>query len=201
MAVALSGAKKFGHQTTEYTVNKPLMLEPAAPRYASEGDKLSPKVLVQNNSKYEGTWEISLITDGITIPSSNSPADSAQNTMSKSITLKPGDAATVYFDVTFVNTGTTSWIWSATPVKLTSSETLTPVLAKELSDKAETKFEVTYPMPTMRQVQFISMNNNRSNNLLNGVRPELLNGRGHVDLEFSNSVSYTHLTLPTIYSV
>ena len=188
MAVALSGAKKFGHQTTEYTVNKPLMLEPAAPRYASEGDKLSPKVLVQNNSKYEGTWEISLITDGITIPSSNSPADSAQNTMSKSITLKPGDAATVYFDVTFVNTGTTSWIWSATPVKLTSSETLTPVLAKELSDKAETKFEVTYPMPTMRQVQFISMNNNRSNNLLNGVRPELLNGRGHVDLEFSNSL-------------
>ena len=188
MAIALHGANKFGHQTTDYTVNKPLMLEPAAPRYASEGDKLSPKVLVQNNSKFEGSWEISLVTDSITVPTSGSQNGSAGNTMSKTISLKPGDAATVYFDVTFANTGTTRWIWSATPVSLTGSEKLTPVLAKDLSDKAETKFEVTYPVPTMRQVQFISMSGNSRNDLLKGLEPELLGGRGHIDLEFSNSL-------------
>ena len=188
MAIAIHGAKKFGHKSTDYTVNKPLMLEPAAPRYASEGDQLSPKVLVQNNSEFEGTWEISLITDGITIPASASRSDSSENTLSKTINLKPGDATTVYFDVMFANTGTTRWIWSATPVSLKENNKLTPVLARDLSDKAETKFEVTYPMPSMRQVEFISMAENRRNNLLKGIQPELLNGRGHIDLEFSNSL-------------
>ena len=150
IAIAIHGAKKFGHKTTDYTVNKPLMLEPAAPRYASEGDQLSPKVLVQNNSEFEGSWEISLITDGITVPSTGSQSDSTQNTLSKTITLKPGDASTVYFDVSFVNTGTTRWIWSATPVSIKGDTTLTPMLARDLSDKAETKFEVTFPVPTMR---------------------------------------------------
>jgi len=188
IAVAIHGAKKFGHKTTDYTVNKPLMLEPAAPRYASEGDKLSPKVLVQNNSEFEGTWEISLVTDSITVPTSGSQTGSTENTLSKTISLKPGDAATVYFDVTFVNTGTTRWIWSAAPVKIQGSQKLTPVLAKDLSDKAETKFEVTYPVPTMREVKFISMRENNRNDLLNGFQPDLLGGRGHIDLEFSNSL-------------
>jgi len=156
MAVALHGAKKFGHQVSEYTVNQPLMLDPAPPRYASQGDQLSPKVLVQNNSK--------------------------------TVNLKPGDATTVYFDVTFTNTGTTRWIWSATPVEIKGSAHLTPTLAQDLSDKAESKFEVTYPMPTMRQIEFISMNNNDTNDLLNEIRPELLNGRGYIDLELSGSL-------------
>jgi len=188
IAIAMHGAKKFGHETTDYTVNKPLMLEPGTPRYASEGDQLSPKVLVQNNSKFTGTWEISLQTDSITVPTSGSQSGSTENTMSKTISLKPGDAQTVYFNVSFANTGTTRWIWSAVPVKLEGSEALTPVLAKDLSDKAESKFEVTYPVPTMRQVQFITMSGNNRNDLLKGINPELLSGRGHIDLEFSNSL-------------
>ncbi|BDS05565.1 membrane protein [Oceaniferula spumae] len=188
MAIAMHGAKKFGHQTTDYTVNKPLMLEPGTPRYASEGDRLSPKVLVQNNSKFEGTWEISLETGSITQPTTGTLTSTGGNTMSKTISLKPGDASTVYFDVQFANTGTARWVWSAVPVKLEGGEQLTPVLAKDLSDKAESKFEVTYPVPTMRQVQFITMNSNHRSDLLKGMDPELLGGRGHLELEFSNSL-------------
>lgn len=188
MAIALHGAKKFGHQSSSYIVDKPLMLEPGTPRYASEGDAISPKVLVQNNSKFEGTWEISLETDSLTVPDHGSQTGSAQHTLSKTVTLKPDGAATVYFDVRFVNTGTTRWVWSAVPVKLAGNTSLTPALAKDLSDKAESKFEVTFPVPTMRQVEFITMNSGHRHDLLKNIQPELLGGRGHLDLEFSNSL-------------
>jgi uncharacterized protein YfaS (alpha-2-macroglobulin family) len=181
IAVALHGSSKFGNATTDYTVDKPIMLEPAAPRYASEGDQLKPKVLVQNNSKFEGTWEISLATTSISqLPSGSST--------SKTITLQPGGASTVYFDVKFAGTGTAQWIWSATPLQLQGGEKLTPVLSRDLSDKAETKFEVTYPVPLMRQIKFVSMNDTGQHNLLNGLKPELLEGRGHIDLDLSNSL-------------
>ena len=184
IAVVLHDKRKFGSATTDYTVDKPIMLEPAAPRYASEGDKLTPKILVQNNSKYEGTWEISLTTTSITQAGSGSPGSQ----ISQTITLKPNDAQTVYFETRFVNTGTARWIWSARPVSIKGAEQLTPILARDLSDKAETKFEVTYPAPLMRQVKFVSMLNNGRQNLLDGLNPELLEGRGHLDLNLSNSL-------------
>ncbi len=188
IAVALHGSSKFGSAATDYTVDKPMMLEPAAPRYASEGDQLKPKVLVQNNSKFEGTWEISLATTSITqLPPGSSTSPSGSST-SKTITLQPGGAGTVYFDVKFAGTGTARWIWSATPQQLQGGEQLTPALARDLSDKAETTFEVTYPVPLMRQVKFVSMNDTGRHNLLDGLKSDLLEGRGHIDLELSNSL-------------
>ncbi|MBT8045355.1 MAG: hypothetical protein KJO79_10430, partial [Verrucomicrobiae bacterium] len=181
IAVVLHGESKFGDATTDYTVDKPIMLEPAAPRYASEGDQLKPKVLVQNNSDFEGTWEISLATTSLT-----QAAPSVPNT--KTITLQPGGQSTVYFDVKFVNTGTATWTWSAKPLEIKGDTELTPVLARDLSDMAETKFKITYPVPLMRQVEFVSMKDNGQNNLLHGLKPELLEGRGHIDLDLSNSL-------------
>ncbi len=181
IAVALHGQKKFGVTTTDYTVDKPIMLEPAAPRYASEGDQLYPKVLVQNNSKFKGTWEISLSTSSITKATANSP-------MRKTITLQPGAASTVYFDVTFTSTGKTRWIWTAKPLEINDLAELTPIIARDLSDQAETRFEVTYPVPLMRQFQFITMDNGGQKDLLAGLDPKLLNGRGHIDLALSNSL-------------
>ena len=184
IAVALHGPRKFGSATTDYTVDKPIMLEPAAPRFASEGDKLSPKVLVQNNSPFEGTWEISLTTTSITRAGTGETGAPA----SRTITLKPGGAETIYFATQFANTGTARWIWSARPLEIKGDKELTPVLARDLSDKAESTFEVTYPVPLMRQVQFVSMRNNGRRDLLDGLKPELLEGRGHIDLELSNSL-------------
>jgi uncharacterized protein YfaS (alpha-2-macroglobulin family) len=181
IAVVLHGGSKFGDATTDYTVDKPIMLEPAAPRYASEGDQLKPKVLVQNNSEFEGTWEISLATTSITETPQSAPT-------SKTITLQPGGQSTVYFDVKFVSTGTAQWVWAAKPLEIKGDKKLTPVLSRDLSDMAETKFEVTYPVPLMRQVEFVSLNKNGQNDLLQGLKPELLEGRGHIDLDLSNSL-------------
>ncbi|MBT8036498.1 MAG: hypothetical protein KJO21_03035 [Verrucomicrobiae bacterium] len=181
IAVALHGKSKFGDTSTHYTVDKPIMLEPSTPRYASEGDQLKPKVLVQNHSNFKGTWKISLATTSITTTPSG-------DSTTKTISLEPGGSSTVYFDVTFAGTGTAQWTWAATPLKLHGGENLTPSLTRDLSDMAESQFEVTYPAPLMRQVQCVSMQNNERYNLLDGLNPELLDGRGHIDLELSNSL-------------
>ncbi|NWK57066.1 hypothetical protein HW115_15695 [Verrucomicrobiaceae bacterium N1E253] len=181
IAVALHGDNKFGSASSDYTVDKPLMLEPAAPRYASEGDRLQPKVLVQNNSKFEGTWKVSLETSSLTQSHGNAP-------LSKTITLQPGGAGTVYFDVHFVETGKARWTWTASPVQIAGKDTLEPALATDLSDRAETRFEITYPVPLMRQMRFVSLNNGNQNDLLKDLDQELLKGRGKIELELSNSL-------------
>lgn len=184
IAVALHGQKKFGSASTDYTVDKPIMLEPAAPRYASEGDHLYPKVLVQNNSKFEGTWKISLATSSLTQSATN-PNNPIP---SKTITLQPNDAATVYFDVKFASTGTARWVWTAEPLEINGHPNIKPALALDLSDQSESTFEITYPVPLMRQNRFVTMDNRDQNNLLDGLDPKLLNGRGHIDLGLSNSL-------------
>lgn len=181
IAVALLDDQKFGRATTDYTVDKPIMLEPAAPRFASEGDQLLPKVLVQNNSEFEGTWQISLATSSLTVSTNKAP-------LSKTITLQPGGADTVYFDVTFASTGTERWVWTARPLEIVGQPDLTPASSRDLSDQAETRFEVTYPVPLMRQNRFVTMRNDNQHDLLEGLDPELLNGRGHIKLSLSNSL-------------
>jgi len=184
IAVTLLGNEKFGNAETHYTVNKPIMLEPAAPRYASEGDHLSPKVLVQNNSKFSGTWEISLSTTSLTrLNNATSPIKAK-----KTITIKPGGAETVYFDVTFTASGDAQWIWTARPVKLNDNTPLTPVLAKNLSDQSQSTFKITYPVPLMKQVQFVTMDNGGQQNILANLDPKLLDGQGKIELTLSNSL-------------
>ncbi|MGB1260837.1 MAG: alpha-2-macroglobulin family protein, partial [Akkermansiaceae bacterium] len=181
VAVALHGASKFGSANTHYTVNKPLMLEPTPPRYASEGDQLLPKVLVQNNSEFEGSWKIGLKTSGVSEITSGTPTF-------KTISLKPGDQAAVTFDVQFTNTGTAHWTWSAEPISIKGENSLNASMKRDLGDLAENTFEVTYPVPKLRQVEFISMRKDNQRDFLRNLDPELLGGRGHLDLDLSNSL-------------
>jgi uncharacterized protein YfaS (alpha-2-macroglobulin family) len=184
IAVAMESNSRFGSASTDYTVDQPIMLEPAAPRYASEGDHLYPKVLVQNNSTFEGSWEISLATTSTTYVGKQRGNRMAK----KTVTLKPGGVATVYFDVTFGGTGTARWTWSARPITLKGQASIMPALARDLSDRAESSFDVTFPAPLMHQLRFVTMNNTGQHDMLSDLDPKLLNGRGHIDLTLSNSL-------------
>ena len=100
ISVAHHGAAHFGRTVSSVTVNKPLMLEPAVPRFAHEGDQLQPSVLVQNSSPHTGTWDISLKIGGRTKFTEH--GDKSQATP---ITIPAGGNATVTFDLSFVETG------------------------------------------------------------------------------------------------
>ncbi|GAA5495086.1 alpha-2-macroglobulin [Rubritalea halochordaticola] len=184
MATALSGADRFGSTSTDLVVSKNIMLEPKPPRFASEGDTMTQRVLVQNASKLSGTWDVSLTADSLT-----KVIGATENTLTKSVTLTAGEQATVSFDVSFINTGETQWTWRAIPRELEGTE-LTSATRSEYSDAMINKFEVTYPRPLLRHANFIRFEDGNENriNLVANVNPILMNGRGHADLELSNSL-------------
>jgi len=184
LAVVNEGADRFGSGASEFIVNKPLMLEPSVPRFASEGDTLHPKVLVQNSSEHAGTWEVSLQLDSLT-----TFLEGEDRTQSKTITLQPNGSMALSFDVRMHDTGTSDWTWSARPKSRDSGTPLTPQLDKELSDAVVSRFEVSYPMPLLRETQFVRFEESGQNrNLLNGFTPDLLQGRGELELQFGKSL-------------
>ncbi len=180
IAVAHHGASKFGNAEAALVVNKPLMLEPKAPRFANQGDTFSPQVLVQNASPESGTWEITFST-GREGPTT---VCKALGETKQTVTLDSGGSATVVFPVAAVDMGTATLSWKAVPISL-AGKTLTPALARGLSDAVETTFAVQYPMPLLRQVELVKID--RKQDLLERIDPALLSGEGEIELEFSRS--------------
>lgn len=183
IAVVHHGEARFGRAEGDVVVKKPLMVEPQAPRFANEGDELDIRALVQNASDYKGVWKISFTPNP---PASEPVATLAGAESEKTITLDAGGSATVIFPVKFANTGEAVFSWKAEPVSL-EGVTLTPVLASKHSDRVESRFQVAYPVPLLRQMQLVKLNNNDTN-LLQKLNPELLKGRGNVELELSRSL-------------
>ncbi|MEN8783356.1 MAG: MG2 domain-containing protein [Akkermansiaceae bacterium] len=178
IAVAAHGSSKFGNGLGEAVVNKPFMLEPSPPAFAHEGDFIKTKALLQNTSKTAGTWKVMLKLDSTT---------TANKTLMTEVDVPSNGQATVEFGVTFANTGTAKWQWSAEPVAL-SNRNLPPELKLNLSDSVESTFEVRYPMPLLREVQFVSFNDPAKKfDLLEGFSEELVAGRGHIEVEFARS--------------
>lgn len=181
MAVASSGADLYGSEKSSVVVSKDIMLEPAAPRFAHEGDQLTPKVLVQNTSKFSGQWNVSLTTGDLTQMKQNS-----SNQFTQTISLAAGESVTLEFPVAISGTGEARWIWTATPNSINGSE-LTSVLSNRLSDSMESKFKVRYPRPLLKHMESIAMLNDRKE-LFSAVDERLMNGRGKAKLKFSNSL-------------
>ena len=183
IAVAHHGSGHFGREISEFTVSKPLMLEPSTPRFAHEGDRLQPKVLVQNATSHTGTWDVTLKLGSLT-----HFAEHPEKTETKSITIPADSSATLSFDLAFRETGETDWQWIASPRSL-DGVALDDQLREELSDAVTTSFAVEYPMPLLRETRFIKFQNpSAKHDMLEGLSEELLEGRGQLELEFGRSV-------------
>ncbi len=183
IAVVHHGEARFGNATADLVVNKPLMIEPQAPRFANEGDTLNVRALIQNGSDYKGTWKISFSPN----PAASEPiATLAGGPAEQTVTLSPGGSAPVIFPVHFGNTGEAVISWKAEPVSLEGTQ-LTPVLASKLGDRVEARFSVNYPVPLMRQAKSVELGKGNVN-LLKDLDPKLLEGRGQIELEMSRSL-------------
>ena len=183
IAVAHHGPGHFGREVSEFTVNKPLMLEPSTPRFAHEGDRLQPKVLIQNATSHPGTWDVTLSLGSLT-----HFAEHHEKAETKSITIPADSSATVSFDLTFRETGEAKWQWNATPRSL-DGIALDDDLRGELSDAVTTSFAVEYPMPLLRETRFIKFQEpGTGKDMLEGLSEELLEGRGQLELEFGRSI-------------
>jgi uncharacterized protein YfaS (alpha-2-macroglobulin family) len=183
IAVAHHGAARFGHAVSDIVAKKDLMLEPKAPRFANQTDTISPQVLVQNASRYSGTWEVRFNAHS----ASGTPVCRALGNTVETVSLAPGASATLAFPILAESTGEAVISWQATPVELKDG-VLNEVLTRQLSDAVESRFQVIYPMPLLRQVKFVKLDQPGTvTDLRKALDSSLLDGTGTVDLEFARS--------------
>ncbi len=183
MAIAHHGAARFGHAESSLIVQKDLMLEPKAPRFANQGDIFEAQVLVQNGSQFPGTWEISYSTQSGT----DTPCATSQGPATQSITLAAGASGSLIFPTRADTTGEAVLTWKAAPISL-SDQALSPALSQRLSDAVEARFTVHYPMPLLRQSRLVNLKaQTTAQDLKDSIAANLLEGSGSIALEFSRS--------------
>ncbi|RYD33933.1 MAG: hypothetical protein EOP87_10110, partial [Verrucomicrobiaceae bacterium] len=183
IAVAHQQAARFGHVESSIVVKKDLMLEPKTPRFANQTDTFNTQVLVQNASEFNGTWEIRFSTGS----GSETPCVAPTGTTVETVTLAAGASTTVVFPARAENTGEAVLTWQAVPISLDNGQLTEPVKHK-LSDAVESRFQIHYPMPLLRQTKLVNLTKpGAKQNLRESLDAKLLGGTGTVELGFARS--------------
>ncbi len=191
MAVAAHGVDRFGKGESAFKINKPLMIEPAVPRFARLGDEFLVKAVVHNTTSHSGAVEVTLDLDATAdfiqekrdfIPAALKP-DMAGSVKQQKVILqiKAGQTAATAFPVQFVQLGSAKWTWKAQAVNW----------PEQASDGTESTFEVNHPVPELRYVSYTRLKAAEPvENLIKDVNPALLEGAGELSLGISNSRLY-----------
>lgn len=194
MAVASSGADRFGNGESAFKVNKPLMVEPVVPRFARVDDEMLLKAVIHNTTPNWGEVKVRLELDATTdfireerffVPASLKATESSDSKVwEQTVSIKAGETTSVAFPVRFVKLGSTDWKWSAQTVKWTEG-------APALNDATISNFEVTYPVPELKEVRYSRLSSAEPNeNLVKEVNPALLEGEGSMQVSVSTSRLY-----------
>jgi alpha-2-macroglobulin len=197
LALALHGARKFGTGVSALTVNKPLMIEPVVPRFASVGDLLTPKAVVHNTSQHSGRFVVTMetsrhaaFTNGERSAELHSAptttAGTEHATMTRELDLAAGQTKAVTFDVHFRHFGEAVWRWRAEPVTLPPDVAATE--RAQLVDFVEKRFPVQFPGPLLSERRAIILTDqNPGADLLAGFSKELLARPARIEVELSKS--------------
>lgn len=162
VAVAVSGPLASGSGESGVTITRPLMILPALGQFANVGDKLTARAVIRNETGSDGTVEVVLKTP------------SGENRTS--LEVPTGASQAVDFPLTFLEPGTANLEWSATlQTKGTS-----------FRDRVQTALPVYSPMVKLHETYFTKLSG-KTNNLLDGVNPQLSEGRGTVDVTVANT--------------
>jgi uncharacterized protein YfaS (alpha-2-macroglobulin family) len=191
MAVAVHGSDRFGSAESSFTINKPLMVEPAVPRFAHRDDELLVKAVVHNTTPHRGQVEVELKLDDTTeliteerpfaLISQKSDRQTAADLRSERrlITLEPNQTTATAFPVRFTKTGTASWQWSVKTTQWNGD--------KPLADAVVSTFEVTHPAPALSEVHYVNLTSKNGGDLTKNINPQLLEAEGHLRLNLSQS--------------
>ncbi len=168
MAVAQTPRNQFGSADSAFEINKPVMLEPAPPRFANVGDKLLLRAVVHNATNSAGEVEVKLDLDDTVI---------AEET-TRRLSLRAQGSVAVDFPVEFKKMGEANWIWSARFTAADGSATY--------HDAAQVKLKVDYPTPARHEVTF-SRIDGKAADALDKIAPDMLDGYGSVRVNIANS--------------
>ncbi len=187
MAVA-AAEHRFGSAEDRLIINKPLIIEPALPAFGNVGDRMDLSAVLHNNTGEPVELEVRASLDrhaeflpeaeGL-VPTTLAKTDEADrpDLRVRRITLPAGASGKVGFPALFTRKGEAAWTWTATSVA-----------DAKLTDAVESKLEIGYPMPILRETHsFTLTGEGAETNLLAAVEERLLTGRGEVRVTLSNS--------------
>ncbi|HWB02010.1 MAG TPA: alpha-2-macroglobulin family protein [Verrucomicrobiales bacterium] len=177
VAVGNEGVDRFGTAEGKFKVNKPLMLEPAMPRFANAGDQITLKAVVHNTTAKQAEVKVSLTIDDHCALLGGIGGEAIEGkSQTQTVSLAPQGTRAALFTVKFVADGPAVFRWKADGG------------SQELADAVESKLDVGLAEPLLREVNFLGLTSaDDGKNLLAGVRPEVLEGKGEVTITLSNS--------------
>lgn len=182
MAVAADSKNRFGSGDVKYVVNKPVMLEPAPPFFASEGDEIAIPVSVSKTTDRQGKWLLTL----------NANATARVDQPSLVIEIPASGSVTIPFNVKFVDIGEAKLSWSIKPSD-DQGQVLTDGVNSRLVDNVEHTFNVQFPAPILREDHMFQVgeggtNQSASVDLNNLISDELKSSvKCTMDLSLSSS--------------
>lgn len=193
IAVAQTASSQFGTGESALEINKPLMVEPALPRFANVGDQIIARAVVHNQTAQPGQIEVTLGLDDKAMSAPSLDAISRNSALSSSATpdisattnsivahsllLVPHTSGTLEFPLKLIEAGPASWIWRT---RFISSQ------AGDFADTVQSDLEVGFPAPSLRET-YLSHTEATSTNLLVGINPQLLEGKGTATVQVANS--------------
>ena len=177
VAVGNEGVERFGTAESKFKVNKPLMLEPALPRFANVGDQITLKAVLHNTTDKQAEVKVALTADShYVFLSGLNGKELEEKSLTQTVSLAPQGTRAALFTVKFVAEGPAILTWKADGG------------SPELADAVENKLNVGLAEPLLREVDFLSLTaDSNGKNLLAAVRPEVLEGKGEVTITLSNS--------------
>ncbi len=167
MGVVHHGGHRFGKAQASFEINKPIMLDAAAPLFAHVGDRLVLRGVVQNTTAAAGRATVRVELDG--------KASASQTSFSVEVPAQK--SASVDLPVEVLQAGVAGWTLSA---EFTSAD------GRVFRDAVLLTCKIDSPVPALREVvhkRFVAA----ETNLLDLVDPLLLRGTGSVRVSLAHS--------------
>lgn len=190
IAVAHSARSQFGSEQASFQINKPLMLEPALPRFANVTDRILARAVVHNQTDQPGEIAVTLQLDdkakaGREISSLSISNTSIGQELSRSLQIGARSSKAIEFPLEFTDAGTAKWIWKAQFAnEATGSGDGVP--PRKFTDSVESTLPIGHVTPLMREIH-LSRTKASETNLLLRANPQLLEGKGAVTVSISNT--------------
>ena len=171
VAVACTRENQFGSAQSAFQVTKPLVVEPALPRFANVTDRVQARAVLYNQTSRTGEVEVTLQLDNHAKSTESSP------TLTRRVYLAAHGSAAVEFPVEFVAAGEARWIWSSRFLDEPQGG---------VADAVQSVLPVGYPAPVLREI-LLAKAKQAEVDLLSGANPQLAAGNGTVTVELANS--------------
>ncbi len=166
MAVVQTKRDQFGNAEGAFEINKPVMLEPAMPRFANVGDTMVLRAVVHNTTEQAGEVKVRIQLD----------ATATVAESERTVKLPAKGSVAVDFPVEIRETGEAKWVWSA---EFTGG-------GAKFRDAVESRLKITFPTPLLHEVKQQRVDAAETN-VLAGFDPTLMQGKGVVRVSLANS--------------